>query len=252
MVKAYHDRGTRIFAQLAYPSRGYHNGDSINYLSEMDMEEIKEEFVSAAKRCKESGCDGIELHGAHGFFLNSVVSPLSNMRKDQYGGDLGGRLLLVSKIVKEIKAFADEDFIISYRMGWNDDLENDIQTAQALEQIGIELLHISSGIPTDRKLEIPNDFPFNEIVYTGVQVKKNVHIPVTVVNDIRTLSRGNSLLESNQCYFIAYGRPFLADDAFLRNSLDNCDYKPCFSCKTCQWFINGEKCAAKNKQESRP
>jgi 2,4-dienoyl-CoA reductase-like NADH-dependent reductase (Old Yellow Enzyme family) len=215
------------------------------------MEEIKEEFVNAAKRCKEAGCDGIELHGAHGFFLNSVASPLSNMREDHYGGELDGRLLLVSRIVRGIKAFADDDFIISYRMGWNDDLDTDIRTAQALEALGIELLHVSSGIPVGRKLVVPDDFPFNDIVYTGVQVKKNAHIPVIAVNDIRTLRRGSSLLESKQCDFVAYGRPFLADDAFLRNSLDDCDYTPCYRCKICQWFINGEKCPAKNKQKRR-
>jgi 2,4-dienoyl-CoA reductase-like NADH-dependent reductase (Old Yellow Enzyme family) len=69
---------------------------------------IRNEFVSAAELYKQAGCDGIELHGAHGFFLNMVASPLSNKRGDQYGGDINGRLLLVKKIVKEIKAFANE------------------------------------------------------------------------------------------------------------------------------------------------
>ncbi|KNF09094.1 NADH:flavin oxidoreductase/NADH oxidase [Gottschalkia purinilytica] len=174
LVEACHSNRTKFFAQIAYPSIGYHNGDSIDQLTEDDMEEIKNEFVRAAKLCKQAGCDGIELHGAHSFFLNMVTSPLSNKRGDKYGGDINGRLLLVKKIVEEVKVFADDDFIISYRMGWNDDLELDIQTAQALERIGIELLHISSGIPVDRKLEIPSDFIFNEVVYTGIQIKKHV------------------------------------------------------------------------------
>ena len=249
LAKASHDNGSKLFAQLAYPSKGYQQGDSIHHFSAIEMEEIKDEFVSAAKHCWEAGCDGVELHGAHGFFLNSVVSPLANKRTDQYGGGLTGRLLLVSRIVKEIKVFADDNFIISYRMGWNDDLADDIQTAQALEALGIELLHISSGIPADRKLETPADFLFNEIVYTGVQVKKNIHIPVTVVNGIQTLNQGNRLLENKLCDFVAYGRPFLADKLFLKNSLDNFDYAPCYRCKTCQWFINGEKCPAKGEQK---
>ncbi len=250
LVEACHSDETKFFAQLAYPSIGYHNGDSIDQLTEDDMEEIKNEFVRAAKLCKQANCDGIELHGAHGFFLNMVASPSSNKRGDQYGGDINGRLLLVKKIVEEVKAFANDDFIVSYRMGWNDDLELDIQTAQALERIGIELLHISSGIPADRKLEIPSDFLFNEIVYTGIQIKKHVRVPVTVVNNIRTLNRGNALLENSLCDFVAYGRPFLADAAFLTKSLKNYDYKSCFECRTCQWFISGEKCPAQIKAKT--
>nr|WP_232035585.1 tRNA-dihydrouridine synthase [Methylomusa anaerophila] len=245
LTKVYHAEGTRIFVQLAYPSAGFHRGDSINDLSEYDIKTIKDEFVYAAKLCKEAGCDGIELHGAHGFFLNIMASSLANKREDQYGGDLDGRLRLVKNIVEEIRTFADEPFIISYRMGWNGSLENDIRMAQALERGGIELLHISSGIPAVRKMEIPDEFFFNEIVYTGIQIKKNVSIPVIVVNDIRTLSRGNYLIENGLCDFAAYGRPFLADAAFMTTSLNNCDYEPCLRCKTCQWFINGEKCPAK-------
>lgn len=113
--------------------------------------------------------------------------------------------------------FADDDFIISYRMGWNSDLNIDIQTAQELEHIGIELLHISSGIPVHRKMEMPTDFPFNETVYTGVQIKKHIDIPVTVVNDTKTIERGNILLENNLCDFVAYGKPFLTNEAFLKN-----------------------------------
>lgn len=122
--------------------------------------------------------------------------PLSNKRNDQYAGNINGRLLLIRKIVKEIQTFADDNFIISYRMGWNDNLENDIQTAQALEKIGIDLLHVSFGIPSDRTVKVPMAFPYIDIVYTGTQVKRHIRIPVIVVNDIRTLNRGNVLIEN--------------------------------------------------------
>ncbi|WML37643.1 NADH:flavin oxidoreductase [Clostridium sp. OS1-26] len=247
IVKACHDNGTNFFAQLAYPSIGYQNGDTINNLTEEDILEIQNEFINAAKTCKKAGCDGIELHGAHGFFLNMLASPLSNKRKDQHGRDINGRLSLVKKIVEGIKEFADDNFIISYRLGWNDCLNTDIKTAQALENLGIEMLHISSGIPSDRNLELPKDFQFNEVIYTGCQIKKNVNIPVTVVNDIRTLNRGNYLIESKLCDFVAYGKPFLADSNFMVKSMKNLDYNSCLGCKKCQWFISGEKCPVQIK-----
>ena len=98
-------------------------------------------------------------------------------------------------------------------------IEPNIETAKALEKLGIDILHVSSGIPEDRKLKLPNEFEYNDFVYTGIQVKKNVNIPVIVVNDIKTLSRGNKLIEDGDCDFVAYGRPFLSDPNFVIHSL---------------------------------
>lgn len=244
IAEACHKGGTKFFVQLAYPSIGYSRGDTINNFTEADLEKITDKFISAAERCKRAGCDGIELHGAHSFFLNMMASPLSNKRADKYGGDINGRLLLVKNIIEGIKNFSDNNFIVSYRMGWNDNLDIDIQTTQALAAAGIEMLHVSSGIPVNRELRIPNEFMFNDIVYTGSEIKKHVSVPVIVVNNIRTLHRGNILLEDNLCDFAAYGRPFLADGSFALKSMKNYDYEPCFNCKDCQWFVNGENCPA--------
>lgn len=244
---ACHENGIKLFAQLAYPSIGYHNGDTINCLTEFELNEIVSEFINAARRCKDAGCDGVELHGAHGFFLNMIVSPMANKRTDRYGGTLNGRLTLIRDIAHGIRSFLDDNFVLSYRMGWNDDLETDIQTAKELESLGMELLHVSSGIPEDRHIGLPKDFSYNEIVFTGFEVKKSVKIPVIVVNDIRTLKRGNELLEKGSCDFVAYGKPFLADPSFLKNSLLNYDHQPCFRCKPCKWFTDREDCPAKKR-----
>lgn len=250
--KTCHDSGTRLFAQLIYPGFAYYDDNSydINKISKHDLIKIRDGFIRGAEICKKAGLDGIEMHGAHSFFLNMMSSPISNHRIDKYGGDINGRLLLVKEIVEGIRSFADDDFIISYRMGWNDRLDTDIEMAKVLEKLGIELLHISSGIPKDRRVEVPENFPFNNIIYTGTQVKKHVNVPVIVVNDIRTLNRGNYLLEHDMCDFIAYGKPFLADEKFMIKSLVDGDYKACLGCKQCQWYINGEKCPVQIKAQN--
>ena len=239
-----HKSGVKFFAQLAYHGAAFQNGGTINNLSVSDLKEIKNDFVRAIKICKDAGCDGIELHGAHGFFLNMMASALSNKLENEYGEDVNGRLRLVREIVADAKKFTTDDFIISYRMGWNDSLAMDVEMAKALEALGIEMLHISYGIPFDRKLNIPAHFDFNNTVYTGRQIKKEVNIPVIVVNDIRTLRRGDYLIENDLCDFAAYGRPFLADAAFMEKSLLDYDCKSCLNCKECKWFVNGEKCPA--------
>lgn len=244
IATACHEHGTKLFVQLAYPSAGHQNGESVNGLAVEDLVEITEEFVKAAFRCKEAGCDGIELHGAHGYFLNMFASPLANKRTDSFGGDLNGRLHLVRNIIDGIRPILDDDFILAYRMGWNDDLETDIQTAQALEALGVELLHVSSGIPEGRHMVVPEGFLYNSVVFSGTEMKRHVNIPVMVVNDIRTLNRGNALLENGLCDFVAFGKPFLSDPLFYAKSLENMDHQPCFRCKNCLWFTHYDRCPA--------
>lgn len=247
--EACHLNGTRFFAQLAYPEFSYYDDNSkdVNKLTKEDLGKIRDEFINGAKVCKEAGLDGIEMHGAHTFFLNMMASPQSNKREDEYGGDINGRLLLLNEIVDGIKEFAGDDFIISYRMGWNDNLDLDLKTAQVIEGMGVDMLHVSSGIPGDRKLEIPGNFNYNEIIYTGCQVKKHVNIPVIIVNDVKTINRGNYLIGNDLCDFVAYGRPFLADGNFMTESIVNPDYDPCLRCKSCHWFENIDKCPGQIK-----
>ena len=248
-----HKNSTRFFAQFAYPGFSYYNPQSkdVNELTKKDLAKIRNEFINGAKVCKKAGLDGIEMHGAHTFFLNMMASPRSNKREDEYGGDINGRLSLLREIVDGIKDFAGDDFIISYRMGWSENIDTDVKAAKAIEDMGVDMLHVSSGIPGDRNLDLPEGFIYNEVVYTGSQIKKHVNIPVIVVNDIRTINRGTYLLENDLCDFVAYGRPFLADENFMKESLIDPAYDPCLSCKQCQWFENIDKCPGQIKAKIR-
>lgn len=249
LASACHQHGSRIFAQLTLPGYGWKRADSgdINSLTVEELDQIRDKFLYSARLCQEAGLDGVELHGAHTFFLNMLSSAEVNHRQDAYGGTLSARLHLAEEIVKGIKQFAGANFLVSYRMGWTASLEEDVQTAQLLEQFGLDLLHVSSGIPRERQVALPPVYDYNQIVYTGSCIKKHLHIPVIVVNDLKTLARGEKLLADRNCDFVAYGRPFLADGAFVVHSLENLDYQPCYGCKECQWFTDGEQCPARKK-----
>ena len=120
-------------------------------MSKEDLIYLRDCFIRSAKFCQEAGLDGIELHGAHTYFFNMLSSEISNKREDNYGGNLVERLTLVKEITEAIKSFSKDNFIISYRMGWTENINTDIETAKALEKLGVDILHVSSGIPEDRK-----------------------------------------------------------------------------------------------------
>lgn len=252
VVQACHSYNTRLFAQLAYPSTGFYQGDSILGLSALELDTIAKQFIQAAWRCKQAGCDGIELHGANSFFLNMLAAPASNQRTDHYGGSLENRLRLVKTIVDGIREFSDENFILSYRMGCTNDPATDIQTAQALQRMGVELIHACSGISSSSRLAVPPGFGFNAVVFMATVVAKHLDIPVIAVNNISTLRRGNDLVEAGQCEFAAYGKPFLADPEFLVHAKENIDYQPCLNCGRCQWFVDGSHCPARRAKDNSP
>lgn len=247
LADSFHQGGTRLFAQLGITGYGYDSDESkdVNDLTTADLEEIREQFIHAAWLCKSAGADGIELHGAHTYFLNMMASPVTNRRKDRYGGDPDGRLRLVKEIVRGIRGFAGDDFLIGYRMGWGNSLDDDIETAKALEQAGVDVLHVSFGIPRDREMELPADYAYSKVVYTGCQTAGHIGIPTIAVNDIQTLARGDALIRQGACDFVAYGKPFLADPAFVEHSADRMDYRPCYGCRECRWFRDGRKCPSR-------
>lgn len=249
-----HRCGSRFFVQLGKGGYDFSAFDSkdVNTLTIADLERIRDDFINAVYICFCAGADGVELHGAHGFFLNMMTSAEANRRSDKYGGDLYGRLTFAREIVDGIQKFADDHFILSYRMGWTNSLEEDIAAAQAFEDIGIEMLHVSHGIPQTRSFHLPADYEYSSIVYAGSSIKPHIHIPIITVWGIDTLARGNVLVEHNSCDFVAYGRAFLADPSFVVRSMENMNYRPCLGCKTCRWFTDGRKCPARIMRKKNP
>ena len=127
-----HRCGSRFFVQLGKGGYDFLAFDSkdVNTLTIADLERIRDDFINAAYICFCAGADGVELHGAHGFFLNMMTSAEANRRSDKYGGDLYGRLTFAREIVGGIQKFADDHFILSYRMGWTNSLEEDFEIGE--------------------------------------------------------------------------------------------------------------------------
>ena len=248
-----HMCGSRFFVQLGKGGYDFSASGSkdVNALTTADLEQIRDDFIHAAYLCFCAGADGVELHGAHGFFLNMMASSGANRRSDKYGGDLYGRMRLVREIADGIRKFANDDFILSHRLGWTHSPEEDIAAAQALENIGIEMLHVSHGIPETRVFHLPVDYAYSSIVYAGSSIRPHVHIPVITVWGIDTLARGDVLVRDALCDFAAYGRAFLADPSFVLRSAENMNYRPCLGCKTCRWLTDGRKCPARIMRKKR-
>lgn len=199
--------------------------DSVN--RELSVKEIKRiicQFVEGAVRVKKAGCDGVELHAAHGYLIQQFLSPNTNKRTDQYGGSLENRMRFLLEIIDGIRSNCGKDFPIVVRLtvdemyseigqngkGYN--LEEGIKMAKILNDKGIDAIDVSSAAyDTFNYWLEPTTFTPGWRKYLANEVKKVVDIPVIAANLIRSPKQAEIQLEEGTQDFISLGRPLIAD-----------------------------------------
>ena len=129
------------------------DGETPRELTREEIAQIVRDFAAAARRAKEAGYDGVEIHSAHGYLLNQFYSPLANRRSDEYGpAAMEGRLRIHREIIQAVRAQVGEDYPVALRLGGCDyaeggsTVEDSVEAAVLLESWGIDLLDISGGI----------------------------------------------------------------------------------------------------------
>lgn len=211
IVEVCHKYDVPVMLQL------HHAGfkEEIKNVSKEILEKILLDFKSAFIRAKKANFDGIEIHGAHRYLISQLNSRLWNVRNDEFGGKFHNRLSFSRRLIEDTKYLFDDDFILGYRMGGNEpELSDGIEIAKYLESLGVDLLHVSSGVPNpeyrrEDKVDKPKDFPFDWVVYMGTEIKKHVNIPVIGVRKIKEEWQASYLIENNLLDMIAIGRAMI-------------------------------------------
>ncbi|PHI17270.1 NADH:flavin oxidoreductase [Fusobacterium polymorphum] len=195
--------------------------ERISEVPEEELDRILRLFEEAFVRAKKCSFDGIEIHGAHTYLISQLNSKLWNKRKDKYGE----RLYFSKKLIENTKYLFDDNFILGYRMGGNEpELEDGIENAKILEGYGLDILHVSSGVPNPeykRQVKInnfPKDFPLDWIIYMGTEIKKHINIPVIGVSKIKKESQASWLVENNLLDFVAVGKAMISQDKWMENA----------------------------------
>jgi len=126
----------------------------IREMDEGDFSQVENAFAEAARKAKLIGCDAVELHGAHGYLLDSFLSNATNLRKDDYGGSLANRMRFPLRVVRAVRSAVGDDYPIIYRFSqWRIDDFNDVKFANpdelgvwvnGLKDAGVDVLHVST------------------------------------------------------------------------------------------------------------
>lgn len=192
-------------------------------LTKEEINNITMYFKDAAKRVKDAGFDGVEIHSAHGYLLNQFYSPLTNKRTDEYGGDLLGRIKIHLDIIKEVRDAVGEKFPILLRLGACDymeggtTIEDSKRAAVELEKAGIDILDISGGFCGHIVPGRSGQGYFSEL---SEVIKKVVSIPVILTGGITEADAAERLLASEKADLIGVGRAIYQDSAWARKAIE--------------------------------
>lgn len=236
------------FGSLFFPEElaSFMGGEKIELkvLTEEDIALVVRQFADAARRAQEAGIDAAEIHGGHGYLVDSFLSPSTNTRRDAYGGDLPGRARFYLEIVAAIRRQVGPDFPIickinAREVGKSNGITFDlaVETARLLEQAGADAITASAYHDTSvGKLHSESNIPHipDTNVPGAATIKKAVGIPVIASGRIE-LEDADRHIADKACDFVGFGRKMLADPAFAKKLAEGRgeDVRPCIYCYTC-------------------
>ena len=180
-----------------------------------DMDTVLRQFVRATELAEAAGFDMIELHAAHGYLISSFISPLSNMREDEYGGSLENRMRYPLEVFAEMRNVWPGAKPMSVRISANDWAGDDgVTPAEAVEiatmfgMAGADIIDVSAGqTSTDAKPVYGRMFqtPFSD------RIRNEAGIATMAVGNITEADHVNSILLAGRADLVALARPHLAD-----------------------------------------
>lgn len=177
-----------------------------------EIPRIVEMFRAAAMRAQRAGADVLELHGAHGYLIHQFLSPISNRRKDAYGGPVENRMRFGLEVFEAVRAAWPHDKPLGIRVsatdwaegGWN--LEETIAFARRLDALGCDFMDVSSGgLTIAQKVETGPGYQ------TGfaAAIKAKVGMQIITVGGISSPYQAKSILRTGQADMVGLARPIL-------------------------------------------
>ncbi|MDR1086270.1 MAG: NADH:flavin oxidoreductase [Deltaproteobacteria bacterium] len=170
IARAVHDEGSLIFVQINHGGYktakldGYDrfgvsaaevDGQPYREMTPEDIQKVTFDFAAAAKKVKEAGCDGVQIHASHGYLLCTFLSPYFNSRKDSYGGPIENRARILFDAYEAVRAAVGPDFPVGLKIHFSDRVDPTITpqdcvyAAEELTKRGLDMIEISSGITPD-------------------------------------------------------------------------------------------------------
>ena len=234
--------GMEPVAPSAVPCTVLTGGDVPRALTVDEIQALVRAFAEAACRAVAAGFDVIELHGAHGYLLGQFLSPWTNRRDDEYGGDFERRLRFPLEVIAAVRAAVDDDVPLLYRLSADEKIEGGltlddaVRIAPRLQAAGIDALDVSAGIYESAIWIVqPMEVPPACLAPLAREIKRAVTIPVCVAGRITDPRDAERVLADGDADFVSLGRALHADPEWPAKVRDKREDEicPCLGCLTC-------------------
>ncbi|GGE86917.1 2,4-dienoyl-CoA reductase [Chishuiella changwenlii] len=190
--------------------------------SKNDINEIIHSFVKAAKNAEIAGFDGVEIHGANGYLLDQFLTPYSNTRNDEYGGNIENRLRIYVDIIKEIKKNVSHDFVVGIRLSqgkvndyfhkWKNEEEAEF-IFKTVEKSGVDYVHLTEFDATAPAFDT-NKYKTLEILSLAQIARKTLQIPILLNGKIDSENSAKSIISEGVADLVTIGKSALANHDF--------------------------------------
>jgi len=216
------------------------NGRISQAMTKAMIDEIVTCFGAAARRAKQAGLDGVEIHGAHTYLVCSFLSPLTNLRIDEYGGPLENRIRFAREVLAAVREAAGPDFVVGIRLSGTEAVEGGIEPEEAarirqmLEADGmIDYVNVSMGgyFAFPKMIGAMHE-PHCYEIPTSEPVTRARRIPAIVTGRVLSLADAECVLVSGAADLVSMVRALIADPELVRKSFAGRerDVRPCIGC----------------------
>ena len=253
-----HDRGGKVAVQLYHAGRYMPKADvpcgkdalspSATFASytretapEMTRQQIfdlLEDYAAGARRAVEAGFDAVEISASSGYLLCQFLSPLTNLRTDEFGGSFENRCRFPLMVIKKVKAVLGSKTPLILRLGADDfvpgsnTLEDSMAFAPLAEQAGVDLFNVTGGWHETKIPQLTGDLPRGGLSYLGKGIRSVVSVPVMMCNRVSDPTTAEKLLALGRADLVGFGRPLIADPDLPNKALaaQADQIRPCMAC----------------------
>jgi 2,4-dienoyl-CoA reductase-like NADH-dependent reductase (Old Yellow Enzyme family) len=229
-----------------------------------EIREMVEKFAQAARRVKEAGFDAVQLHGGHGYMISNFISPYTNRRTDEYGGDTDRRARFIVDIVRRARELVGDEYPIMIKMNCDDFVpgglvrEEAVRVASLVEEGGIDCIEVTVGIPDAGERMLGKGINKQEkeayLRSYAEALRPALRIPLILVGGMRSPRVIEKILSDGTADMVSLSRPFIREPRFLERWKEGDRKKVnCVSCSKCadNVFAKPMRCYVEEAKERR-
>ncbi len=256
LADAVHKHGAKLFLQIFHagryqfsfligqksvaPSvvRSRYTKEEPRELSHDEIIEIEKKYADAALRAKQAGADGVELIGNAGYLINQFLSPVTNLRTDEYGGGFEQRATFVFNTIARVREKVGSDYVVTMRIGGNDFIpggntnEEMSEYAKMFTEKGIDAINVTGGWHETKVPQLPMAVPPGAYTYLALGIKRKVKVPVFSSNRIYDPAQAEQVLLEGFADAVCIGRGQIADPDWANKAREGKvdEIRPCVGC----------------------